>query len=111
MSNVCILNGIQNNVCDLWWQVTVEKMLKYQDKIKELRSSQESLLDQLETMENQELTLQQRLEETERRLKGKILQLEVCIHNFSLWVYSVFFLLLFYSPWEKYIQWNINYPV
>ncbi|XP_025094961.1 ELKS/Rab6-interacting/CAST family member 1-like isoform X3 [Pomacea canaliculata] len=58
-------------------EVTVEKMLKYQDKIKELRSSQESLLDQLETMENQELTLQQRLEETERRLKGKILQLEV----------------------------------
>ncbi|XP_070212743.1 golgin subfamily B member 1-like isoform X2 [Littorina saxatilis] len=58
-------------------EVTVEKMLKYQDKIHELRTSQESLLDQLETMESQEETLQERLEETERRLKGKIVTLEV----------------------------------
>ena len=58
-------------------QVTVEKMLKYQDKIHELRTSQESLLDQLETMETQEETLQERLDDTERRLKGKIVTLEV----------------------------------
>lgn len=58
-------------------QVTVEKMLKYQDKIHELRTSQESLLDQLETMESQEETLQEKLEDTERRLKGKIVTLEV----------------------------------
>jgi hypothetical protein len=57
--------------------VTVEKMLKYQDKIHELKTSQESLLDQLEAMENQELTMQERLEETERQLKGKIVTLEV----------------------------------
>ena len=58
-------------------QVTVEKMLKYQDKIHELKTSQESLLDQLETMETQEETLQEKLEDTERRLKGKIVTLEV----------------------------------
>ena len=57
----------------------MEKMLKYQDKIHELRTSQESLLDQLETMESQEESLQERLEETERRLKGKIVTLEVGI--------------------------------
>ncbi|XP_076472197.1 uncharacterized protein LOC143301638 isoform X3 [Babylonia areolata] len=62
-------------------EVTVEKMLKYQDKIDELRTSQESLLDQLETMETQEVTLQEQLEETERRLKGKIVTLEVELKN------------------------------
>ena len=62
-------------------EVTVEKMLKYQDKIHELRTSQESLLDQLETMESQEESLQERLEETERRLKGKIVTLEVEMKN------------------------------
>ena len=62
-------------------EVTVEKMLKCQDKIHELRTSQESLLDQLETMEPEEESLQERLEETERRLKGKIVTLEVEMKN------------------------------
>ena len=62
-------------------EVTVEKMLKCQDKIHELRTSKESLLDQLETMESQEESLQERLEETERRLKRKIVTLEVEMKN------------------------------
>ena len=62
-------------------EVTAEKMLKYQDKIHELRTSQESLLDQLETMESQEESLQERVEETERRLIGKIVTLEVEMKN------------------------------
>ena len=61
-------------------EVTVEKM-KCQDKIHELRTSQESLLDQLETMEPEEESLQERLEETERRLKGKIVTLDVEMKN------------------------------
>jgi phage shock protein A len=70
-------------VCFL--QVTVEKILKYQDKIHELKTSQESLLDQLEAMENQELTMQERLEETERQLKGKIVTLEVSFSHLFFW--------------------------
>lgn len=38
---------------------------------------QESLLDQLESMENQEMTLQEKMQEMERTLRGKIVTLEV----------------------------------
>ena len=51
--------------------------MMYQDKIKELRTSQESLIDHLEDMESQETTLQEKLDETESLLKSKIVTLEV----------------------------------
>ena len=38
---------------------------------------QESLLDQIELMENQEMSTQEKMEEIERTLRGKIVTLEV----------------------------------
>lgn len=44
--------------------------------------SQESLLDQIESMENQEMTLQEKMQEMERTLRGKIVTLEASVSFF-----------------------------
>lgn len=47
---------------------------------------QESLLDQIESMENQGMTLQEKMQEMERTLRGKIVTLEVgfkTVHSYS----------------------------
>merc|ERR1711934_766316 len=51
-------------------EVTVEKMLVCQSKIRELTTSQESLLDQLEERESDKMTLQEKMEEMDRTLRG-----------------------------------------
>merc|ERR1711915_71971 len=64
-------------------EVTVEKMLVYQGKIQELTTSQESLLDQLEERESDKMTLQEKMLEMERTLRGKIVTLEVEMKSFK----------------------------
>ncbi|XP_050396815.2 centromere protein F isoform X2 [Patella vulgata] len=64
-------------------QVTVEKILDYEDKLHELRSSQEDLLEQLHSLENHEEDLTEKLERTEKEHKAQISRLKAEISKYK----------------------------